>query len=131
MSELVLHVLAADGSTTTQADTLTLQLMSDIRAIRSFAVRSALDTPTDSGKSGTAQQIGTLIVSGLFSAATIRALRDVLIAYIDRTKARGVQIRTGDTEVTITGASRADLSDIARQLGAAQDGDEAETKKAT
>lgn len=131
MSELVLDVLADDGYTLTQIDALTFQLMSEIRAMRTFAVRAAEDRPTANGKSGVGQQIGTLIVSGVFSAAAIRSLRDVLVAYIERTKARAVRVRVGEMEVTVTGASRSDLAEIARYFSASVERDGAETEKAT
>ncbi|OLB81125.1 MAG: hypothetical protein AUI14_04495 [Actinobacteria bacterium 13_2_20CM_2_71_6] len=126
MPEVTLDVIADDGSMPTQLDALARQLAFDIRALRMFSVQGVAAPTSSDGKSTTANQIGTLVVSGVFSATAIRALRDVIVAYLDRTKARAVTVRVGSTEVTLTGASASDLSEIARQLTSTVEGGPAE-----
>jgi hypothetical protein len=116
MPEVTLDVLGAEGSKRAQVDALAHQLASDIRALRTFTVRGAETTAPSDGKSPTAEGIGTLIVSGVFSATAIRALRDVIVAYLQRAAARAVTVRAGKTEVTLTAVSASDLSGIAQQL---------------
>jgi hypothetical protein len=105
----------ADGVTGTRADALTRQLAADVRALHAFRVRTASATAPEGSKS-TGHDIATLVVTGVFSAATMQALRDVIVAYVERTKVRGVTVRVGPAEVTVTGASKADLSKIVEQL---------------
>jgi hypothetical protein len=116
MSEVTLDVLAAQGSTPAQVDALARQLASDVRALRTFAVRGAETAAPADGKSPTAESIGTLVVSGIFSATAVRALRDVIVAYLQRAAARAVTVRVGKTEVTLTAVSASDLSAIAQQF---------------
>jgi hypothetical protein len=114
--------IEADGLTGTRADVLSRQLAADIRALRSLDVSRATEPPPDGSKS-TGHEIATLVVTGVFSAATVRALRDVIVAYIDRTKVRGVKVRVGKAEVTLTGASASDLAEIIEQLPGLVDDD--------
>jgi hypothetical protein len=57
----------------------------------------------------------------------VRALRDVIVAYVDRTKVRGVKVRVGNAEVTLTGASASDLAKIIEQLPGIVDEDGKDT----
>jgi hypothetical protein len=129
MPDVTLDILAGDQSTLVQVDTLSRQLMSDIRALRAFSVRVATGPGPSGGKSPAVEHVGTLIVSGVFSATALRALREVIIAYVGRTKARAVTVRVGTTEVTLAGASSSDLSEIARQLSVIVENSQANVEK--
>lgn len=57
-----------------------------------------------------------LVVSGVFSAATIGALAQVAVAYIGRVNARSVRLRSGEIEIEITGSTRLDDPAVAALL---------------
>lgn len=118
--------IEADGFTGARADMLSRQLAADIRALRTLEVTPVSVPPPDGSKS-TGHEIATLVVTGVFSAATVRALRDVIVAYVDRTKVRGVKVRVGNAEVTLTGASASDLAKIIEQLPGIVDEDGKDT----
>ncbi len=107
--------IEADGLTGARADVLSRQLAADIRTLRTLEV-APVTGPSPDGSKSTGYEIATLVVTGAFSAATVRALRDVIVAYIDRTKVRGVKVRVGKAEVTLTGASASDLAELIEQL---------------
>lgn len=111
-----MQVIGDDNTAAGRLDELSRQLAADLRAAAPLAVRPLAMAPPQSAKSGAAEQIGYLVVSGLLSASTIGAIRDVIVAYLARTRARAVRIRRGDREVTLDGASAADLSAVTKQL---------------
>ncbi|MBX6356354.1 MAG: hypothetical protein IRZ05_10940 [Micromonosporaceae bacterium] len=115
-TELTVQVIGDDNTAAGRLDELSRQLAADLRAAAPLAVRPLAMAPPQSVKSGAAEQIGYLVVSGLLSASTIGAIRDVIVAYLARTRARAVRIRRGDREVTLDGASAADLSAVTKQL---------------
>jgi hypothetical protein len=106
------------------ADELGRQLAKDLRAIGGLAVDPVYAERPAMAKSGTVQQIGYWVVSGLLSASTVGAVRDVLVAYLARTRARAVRIKAGDREVTLEGVSAADLASVTEQLRSILDGEE-------
>jgi hypothetical protein len=116
-TELTVQVIGDESADAARLDELGRQLAGDLRAAGPLSVRPLMPQPPPPGsKSGVAEQIGYLVVSGLLSATTIRAIRDVIVAYLARTRARAVRIKVGDREVTLDGASAADLSAVTRQL---------------
>jgi hypothetical protein len=115
-TELTVQVIGDEGTDDRRLDELTRQLAGDLRAAGPLAVRPLTAPPPGLAKSGMVEQIGYLVVSGLLSATTIGAIRDVIVAYLARSKARAVRITVGDREVTIDGASAADLSAVTKQL---------------
>jgi hypothetical protein len=115
-TELTVQVIGDESAGAELLDELG-QLAQDLRAAGPFAVRPPTVMPQmPGGAAGTAEQIGYLVVSGLLSATVIGAIRDVIVAYLARTRARAVRIKVGDREVTLDGASAADLSAVTKQL---------------
>lgn len=115
MTELAIQVQADEAADSARLDELTRALADDLRAIGGLAVRPPY-APPDPATKGSADSIGYLIVSGLLSASTLGAIRDVIVAYLARARARAIHVRVGDNEITIDGASRADVSTVTRQL---------------
>ena len=99
-----------------QLDESTMQLMRDLRQVAGIAVRPLSGSAIGTGKSGTVQEIGTLAVSGLLSAAGLKAISDVIVAYLQRSGARQITVRNGEHEITVTGASAADVSSVVRDI---------------
>jgi hypothetical protein len=72
------------------------------------AVAVAAAAPPGS-KSGTAQTIGQLAVAGVFSAATVNAISQIAVAFINRRAAQRIRLSANGVELEIDG-----------ELGAAQ-----------
>jgi hypothetical protein len=70
----------------------------------------------DGTKSGVVEHVGALVVSGLLSAAGLKAMGDVIVAFLGRDAARSITFRRGDQEVTITGASAKDVADVVGKI---------------
>ena len=91
-----------------ELDRLTTSLFKDLRTTGLVkVVRGEADVPANS-KSGTAAQLGELIITGAFSTATVATLGRVITAYIGRTKARSVVWQDGERKVELTGVSKKD-----------------------
>ncbi|MGY4928774.1 hypothetical protein [Streptomyces sp. 900105755] len=68
-----------------------LSLYRDLRTLGLFNVERK-QAPAPAGSMASAgYEIGALVVSGAFSAAALKAMSNVLVAYIQRSKARSVQ----------------------------------------
>ena len=116
MTELAIRVLANEPVDEQRLDEQTRALADDLRAIGGLAVRPAVAAASAGAKAGASESIGYLIVSGLLSASTLGAVRDVIVAYLARSGARRIDVTVGDKHVTIDGASAEDVSSVARQL---------------
>jgi len=116
LTELAIRVLADEPGDEQRLDEQTRGLAADLRAIGGLAVRPAVAAASAGTKAGASESIGYLIVSGLLSASTLGAVRDVIVAYLARSGARRIDVTVGDKHVTIDGASADDVSSVARQL---------------
>ncbi|MFE9691425.1 hypothetical protein [Micromonospora sp. NPDC005806] len=108
MSELSLLIEPSTALPAERVDGLAAGLADDLRAVRGLRVAHAQSPADGPGKSAQAWELGMLVVGGLFSASTMRALAQVAVAYADRVKARSIRIRNGDREVVVTGDTRLD-----------------------
>ncbi|MGR6317676.1 hypothetical protein Q2K19_04520 [Micromonospora soli] len=108
MSELSLLIEPSTALPAERVDGLTAGLADDLRTVRGLRVAHAQSPAAGHGKSAQAWELGMLVVGGLFSASTMRALAQVAVAYADRVKARSIRIRNGDREVVVTGDTRLD-----------------------
>ncbi|MFF3854196.1 hypothetical protein [Micromonospora sp. NPDC002575] len=114
MSELHLLVEPAAAVPAERVDQLAGGLADDLRAVRGLRVAYAQSPATTHGKSQQAWELGMLAVGGLFSAATMRTIALIAVAYADRIKARSVRLRRGDRELVITGATKVDDALVAQ-----------------
>jgi Effector Associated Constant Component 1 len=114
--ELTVQVIGEESTDPRRLDEMGRQLAQDLRSAAALSVRPIEVQPPPLSKSGTAQQIGYLVVSGLLSASTVGAIRDVIVAYLARSRARAVRVKAGDREVTLDGASKDDLAAVSKQL---------------
>ncbi|MFC0506553.1 hypothetical protein [Micromonospora costi] len=119
MSELTLLIEPTAELPGDRVDALAAGLADDLRTVRGLRVAHAQRPAVGHGKSPQAWELGMLVVGGLFSATTMRALAQIAIAYADRIKARSIRLRSGDNELVITGATRVDpqlVEQVARLL---------------
>ncbi|RKF26489.1 hypothetical protein [Micromonospora globbae] len=120
MSELTLLVEPSPALTAERVDGLASGLADDLRTVRGLRVAHAQRPADGHGKSPQAWELGMLVVGGLFSATTMRAIAQIAIAYADRVKARSIRLRSGDNELVVTGATRVDaqlVDQLAQLLG--------------
>ncbi|QFU92610.1 hypothetical protein YIM_37265 [Amycolatopsis sp. YIM 10] len=103
-----LHVLVTtdDDSDKRRLAMATANLARELTQARFAAAldQGSGDAPAGS-KSATAVTIGSIAVSGVFSAAALRQLTRIVTAYIQRGSARKIKITDGDREIVIDGLS--------------------------
>jgi hypothetical protein len=119
MQQILIQVTADDATDPRRLERLTSQLAQDLRAIGEISVRPAVGSAPQGGKSATISQVGSLVLSGLLSAAGLNALRDIIVAYLQRSSAHSITLRAGEREVTLTGGAGAkELAAVSKQLQA-------------
>lgn len=123
MTELAVQVIGDETTDPARLDEMSRELARDLHAAGPLAVHPVMVWPPLMSKSSAVEHIGYLVVSGLLSAATVRAIRDVVVAYLARTKARAVRVTVGDREVVLDGVSAADLSAVTKRLTELVEGD--------
>jgi hypothetical protein len=112
-------VLRVDGGPDVDArrlDGLTRDLAADLRSLSRVRVDAADATPPPDSKSGTAASLGTLVLSGVFSATTARYLATTIVAWFRRSEAREVSVEVGDRHVTLRGLSGKDQHAVVEAL---------------
>ncbi|MFD9002415.1 hypothetical protein ACFV0T_15795 [Streptomyces sp. NPDC059582] len=91
MHELVLRVDAGPMASDEQVERQIRSLYRDLHTLGLFNVERK-QAPAPAGSMASAgYEIGALVVSGAFSAAALKAMSNVLVAYIQRAKARSVE----------------------------------------
>jgi hypothetical protein len=122
MSEVAVAIQPHTPVAPERLDALAAGLAEDLRTVRGLRIGNAGSTAVGPGKSPQAWDLGTLILSGVFSAATIGAVAQVLVAYINRSAARSIRLRRGEDEIEIVGSTRLDdpavIAQLAQLLGA-------------
>ncbi|GAA2186615.1 hypothetical protein [Micromonospora lupini] len=115
--------------TAERLDALTQGFADDLRTLPRVRVTPSTTPASGPGKSPEAWELAMLVVGGLFSATTMRAIVQVAIAYTERTRARSITVRSGDTELVITGSTRIDdpllVAELARVMEASHRSDPA------
>ncbi|MGV9313772.1 hypothetical protein ACWDR0_16515 [Streptomyces sp. NPDC003691] len=91
MYELVLRVDAGDGASAEQVERQVKALYKDLRAFGRYGVARKETEAPEGSMASAGYEIGTLVVSGVLSAAGLKALGNVLVAYVQRSKARAVE----------------------------------------
>lgn len=91
MHELVLRVDAGSAVSDEQVERRVRSLFRDLKTVGLFHVQRK-QAPAPAGSMASAgYELGALVVSGVFSAAALKALSNVLTAYVQRSKARSVE----------------------------------------
>ncbi|WP_326837317.1 hypothetical protein VSH64_20885 [Amycolatopsis rhabdoformis] len=99
-----------DGASRTTLDRLSTILAGDLRAARVGRVDRATTAADHGTKSGVLPVLGDLTVNGVaVTAATV--LYKTLTAFLDRSKARSVTVKLGDTEVVVNAATKSEVAD--------------------
>jgi hypothetical protein len=106
MTDLQLVVSGYPGIRPTELDQMTRELAADIQRHTRLTAQPQSSAPAAGSKSGTAVDIGKLVLTGVFSANSIKALCSVLKVWIEHRRAGLIKIRDGDREVEIHGTSK-------------------------
>jgi hypothetical protein len=83
-------------------------LRDDLLDLPVHAAHLATSEPPADAKSGTGLALGTLVVSGAFSATTLHALARIVIAWIQRTGVRRVTLSSKGNPLVLEGLSARD-----------------------
>ncbi|MEV4625498.1 hypothetical protein AB0J90_04320 [Micromonospora sp. NPDC049523] len=116
MSEVAVAIEPHTPVAAERLDALAGGLADDLRTVRGLRVGHAGSTAVGPGKSPQAWELGMLVVSGVFSAATMGAIAQIAVAYINRANARSIRLRSGENEIEITGSTRLDDPVLVAQL---------------
>ena len=117
MSEVVLRIDADPA----QLSRLTTALFQDLRASGLVKVAKGREEAPEGTMSGVGDVLD-LIIKGAFSAGTLGAVTKIVVAYLERTKARSVTWDDGKRKVVFTGIARDDQKALAELLAAEPDG---------
>jgi hypothetical protein len=116
--ELVLRVDAGPTASDEQVERQARGLYQDLRTLGLFNVeRKQAPAPVGSMASA-GYEIGALVVSGAFSAATLKAMSNVLVAYIQRSKARSVEWEFDGNKGTVQALSAKDQNKLVEVMAA-------------
>ncbi|MFJ9038124.1 hypothetical protein ACIRF8_16200 [Streptomyces sp. NPDC102406] len=91
MHELELRVDAGHGATPDQVDRQVRALFQDLRRLGALRVERGTRPAPAGAMAGAGHEIAVLVLSGAFSAATLKAVGNVVVAYVNRSKARAVE----------------------------------------
>jgi hypothetical protein len=116
--ELVLRVEAGPAASDEQVERQVRSLYKDLRALGLFHVERK-QAPAPAGSMASAgYEIGALVVGGAFSAASLKALSNVLVAYIQRSKARSVEWEFDGNKGTFQALSAKDQNKLVEVVAA-------------
>ena len=99
MSEVVLRI----DDDPDQLPRLTTALFQDLHSSGLVDVERARAEAPAGAKAGIGADILELIIKGVFSTATVGAVTKIVLAFLERTKARSVTWVSGDKKVVVTG----------------------------
>ncbi|WP_345628645.1 effector-associated constant component EACC1 [Rugosimonospora acidiphila] len=116
MADVALIVSGYPGIQPAQLDLMTRELATDIQRYARLAARPVQSTPAPGSKSGSAVDIGSLLLTGVFSASTVKALSSVLKTWIAHRRAGTITIRDGDRKIEIAGGTPKELGEALSQL---------------
>jgi hypothetical protein len=115
MDEVVLHIYNGDGDAS-RLDRVTTALYDDLRESGAVRVRRADQDAEAGAKSGVGGSIAELVLTGTLSGGTVTAVYKVIVAWLDRTKARSVTWKDGEKELVLTAVSSKEQRRVFEQL---------------
>ncbi|MFD7990097.1 effector-associated constant component EACC1 [Streptomyces mexicanus] len=108
MHELRLRVDIGDGLPADQLERHVRVLFQDLRRLGALRVERATAAPPAGSMAGVGQDLAVLVLSGAFSAASLKAVGNVVVAYVNRTKARAVEWEFDGNKGSFTALSAKD-----------------------
>ncbi|NGO09346.1 hypothetical protein G5C60_17505 [Streptomyces sp. HC44] len=86
-----LRIDSGPEATAEQTDRQTAGLYRDLRTLGVLRVERKSAAAPPGSMAGAGHDLAVLVLSGVFSAAAVKSLSNVLIAYVQRSKARAVE----------------------------------------
>ncbi len=115
-SSRLVVTIHADDVTAEEAERLSAALRDELLLLEVASVDRAPAGPVpDGAKSGAAQTWGALLVSGVFSAAMVKAVAQVAAEWLRRNAARSVTLEQDGRSLVIEGASAADVDRLVQE----------------
>ncbi|MEU6843496.1 hypothetical protein ABZ930_16640 [Streptomyces sp. NPDC046716] len=108
MDELRLRVDVEGGLPAAQLDRHVRSLFQDLRGLGVLRVERASAAAPAGSMAGVGHDLAVLVLSGAFSAAALKAVSTVVVAYVNRGKARAVEWEFGGDKGTFTALSAKD-----------------------
>ncbi|GAA2327872.1 hypothetical protein OKJ48_06225 [Streptomyces kunmingensis] len=108
MHELELRVDIGDGAPADQLDRQVRALFQDLRRLGVLRVERRTQPPPAGSMAGAGHDLAVLVLSGAFSAAALKAVSNVVIAYVNRSKARAVEWEFDGNKGSFTALSAKD-----------------------
>ncbi|MEV1024773.1 hypothetical protein [Streptomyces sp. NPDC050264] len=108
MHELELRVDIGDDAPADQLDRQVRALFQDLRRLGALRVERGTRPAPAGSMAGAGHDIAVLVLSGVFSAATLKAVGNVVIAYVNRSKARAVEWEFDGNKGSFTALSAKD-----------------------
>ncbi|WP_157577175.1 hypothetical protein [Saccharomonospora iraqiensis] len=114
MTAVRIAVNGAEDSDDEEIDRWTGALYGDLATLDIHSIdRVGAEAPAGA-KAGIADVVGVLVATGVLSATTVKAIADVVSAFVQRSAARSVSMELGDHRIEITGAGRAEVEAVVR-----------------
>jgi hypothetical protein len=88
---LELRVDSGPGATAEQTDRQVRRLYGDLRTLGLLKVERGTVAAPEKSMAGVGHDLAVLVVSGAFSAAALKAVSNVVVAFVQRSKARSVE----------------------------------------
>jgi hypothetical protein len=101
-----------------ETDRACAALADDLRQVRHVVVDTAPGTVGAGTKSPLTDSLDTLLVTGTFSVAVVKSVRDVVLAFLARGQARSVTVEKGDARLVVTAATDDQLAAVVARLDA-------------
>ncbi|WP_280395702.1 hypothetical protein [Nocardia brasiliensis] len=112
----VLFIVTVDPREEQRLDRLAEELAEELREISGVAVEPVTKAGSSGTKSGTAVELGQLLVSGGALSAASWAVRDIVIRFLARNRAESVTVRKGNRGVTIVRPTDGQVDSVVDQL---------------
>jgi hypothetical protein len=118
VDELELRIDAGDDAGAEQVERLAQGLRRDLRALGMVRVERKAAVAPDGAVADAAHELGVLVASGVLTATTVRAVSNVVVAYVQRSKARAVEWEFDGAKGTFTAFSRGDQQALIEAVAA-------------
>ncbi|MFI6042109.1 hypothetical protein ACIA8C_10775 [Nocardia sp. NPDC051321] len=112
----VLFIVTAGPGDARRLDRLADELADELREISGVTVGAATTAASPGTKSGTALEIGQLLVSGGALSTATWAIRDIVLRFLARGRAESVTVRNGDRDITIVRPTDGQVDGVVDQL---------------
>jgi hypothetical protein len=120
--DVVVEIRGGQGEDAERTQQLADELADDLREIGGVAVR-AVPSASAGGKSGAAAELGQLVLSSGGVGVAAWAVRDVLLRFLERSRAESITLKNGDREVTVVRPTDGQVDELLDRVRNVLDGE--------